>query len=213
MAKDKIDKKNAPRIYNIEDIVAVMNKKGYQIEDKSFKPNIVGIRSLSAEPNKFDDHIALFYSDKEGFIAYHLFEATTDPGLYYLENPMRVEGTAILCEGQYLDAYKIDLHNGKYRALCQRLGAVKVYRDPNRDNLFDMDPKKAQTGYFGINIHHAGLDSIQVDKWSAGCQVLKRLEDFNSLMAVCEKSARLNGNVFSYTLLNEKDFDEEDKKL
>jgi hypothetical protein len=190
------------------DIVEVMNKKGYVIDEQPFKPNIVGIRSANMEPNKFDDKIALFYSDKDGLVSFHIFDATTDPGLYYLNEPLNVDGTAILCEGQYVDAYAIDKHKNQYRALCQRLKAVKVYRDADRDNLFDVENAKTQTGYFGINIHHAGIDSKQVDKWSAGCQVLKRLEDFNSLMAVCEKSARLNGNVFSYTLINEKDFEE-----
>lgn len=192
-------------------LIEVMNSKGYVTYEKPFQPNIVGIRSAEMEPDVFNDKIALFYSDEDGLIAFHLFDATTDPGLFYLENPLNVDGTAILCEGQYLNTYKIDLHNNKYRALCQRLGAVKVFRDENRDDLFDLDESKKHVGYFGINIHHAGIDSVQVNKWSAGCQVLKKLEDFNSLMAVCEKSARVNGNVFSYTLLNESDFEIDNK--
>lgn len=188
-------------------IVEVMNAKGYKIFEQPFKPNIVGIRSLQAQPNSFDDWIALFYSDSRGQVAFHLFEATTDPGLFYLENPLNVDGAAILAEGQYLDTYKIDLHKNQYRALCQRLGPVRVYRDADRDNLFDLDEQKTSTGFFGINIHHAGVVSNEVNKWSAGCQVFRNLSDFNSFMAVCEKSARVNGNVFTYTLINEKDFE------
>ena len=34
------------------------------------------------------------------------------------------------------DVYKIDKHQGKYKALCQRNGKVKVYRDGRRAREF-----------------------------------------------------------------------------
>jgi hypothetical protein len=38
---------------------------------------------------------------------------------------MNSKGCAILKEGQYKGVYEIDLHNGKYEAICQRLGPVR----------------------------------------------------------------------------------------
>ena len=52
-------------------------------------------------------------------------QCTTLPGLYWLENPMNSKGCAILKEGQYKGVYEIDLHNGKYEAICQRLGPAR----------------------------------------------------------------------------------------
>ena len=69
-----------------------------------------------------------------------------------------------------------------------------------------MDPSTIDTGYFGINIHKAGRASTQVDKWSAGCQVISRSEDFATFMDLTEEAAERHGNSFTYTLLLETDF-------
>lgn len=85
-------------------------------------------------------------------------------------------------------------------------------RDADRDNVLDFelmnDPKKIITGIFKTNIHRANEDyeSIQVDKWSAGCQVIADPIDFAMLMNLCDKASMLYGNKFSYTLLENKDF-------
>ena len=57
----------------------------------------------------------------------------------------------------------------------------------------------------GINIHKAGESSIVVDGWSAGCQVLARSMDFRELMNIVNLAIPLWGDVFTYTLLEEKD--------
>ena len=61
---------------------------------------------------------------------------------------------------------------------------------------------------FGINIHRAGTfinGSTQIDKWSAGCQVLSKESDFNLLMELAEKAKTLYGNSFTYTLIESRD--------
>ena len=61
---------------------------------------------------------------------------------------------------------------------------------------------------FGINIHRAGTfinGSTQIDKWSAGCQVLSKESDFNLLMGLAEKARTLYGNSFTYTLIESRD--------
>ena len=67
------------------------------------------------------------------------------------------------------------------------------------------DESKIQEGIFGINIHKAGADSTYVENWSEGCQVFKRVKDFDEFMKICKKSAKIHGNSFSYTLIESSD--------
>lgn len=69
----------------------------------------------------------------------------------------------------------------------------------------DCDESSIEEGMFGINIHKAGEASVVVDSWSAGCQVLARDTDFRELMNIVELSIPIWGNIFTYTLLEEKD--------
>ncbi len=113
------------------------------------------------------------------------------------------KGVARLVPGQYRGVWKIDKHQGKYDALCQRNGNVTVWRDANRDLLFE--EKVTDTGMFGINIHKAGTDSTWVENWSEGCQVFKKVKDFDAFMSICRKASAIHGNKFSYTLLESTD--------
>jgi hypothetical protein len=74
-----------------------------------------------------------------------------------------------------------------------------VYRDSDLD--LEYDENKITNGMYGINIHKAGRDSTWVENWSAGCQVFKRVKDFEEFMAIIRKAKKIHGNKFSYTLL------------
>ena len=67
------------------------------------------------------------------------------------------------------------------------------------------DETKIQEGVFGINIHHAGADSTYVNDWSMGCQVFKKLADFEEFMKICRKARDIHGNSFTYTLIGSDD--------
>jgi len=182
-----------------------------QVKAKGFKVftagkwniNIVGVRSPSRKSNVFDDFIHVVFKDHSNSFVDLVFQITTDPGLYWLKNPSRVDGTAILVGNkQYRGVWKIDKHQGKYDALCQRNGKVTVYRDRNKDSILDMDSTSISEGYYGINIHRSSLHgSTEVNRYSAGCQVFADPNDFSCFMSLCKKSAKLYGNSFSYTLL------------
>jgi hypothetical protein len=96
------------------------------------------------------------------------------------------------------------LHRGKYEALGQN-AAVKVWRDKNKDMTFD--EVTIQEGVFGINIHRSNptTESAYVENWSEGCQVFKRVKDFNEFMAICRRSRDIHGNSFTYTLIESSD--------
>ena len=185
--------------------------KGYVLFTEPLKLNIWGFRSASIIPGEFDDEIHVFTNIANSVHdrikwAYFVFKCTTDPGTYWLNNPMQQQGTAILAPNQYIDAYKIDKHRGKYYALCQRLKIVEVIRDFNRDSVLDFLSGVKTSGFYGINIHRARRqgETYIVDKWSAGCQVFKNAKDFEFFMKLCEMHRKVHGNKFTYTLVDEK---------
>ena len=189
------------------DFKTLFNKKGYAFFTKGkYNLNIIGVRAAGRQvTNSFDDVLVLIYKTTTGLWNRQIYQITTDPGRYYVLNPMNRKGTAILVPGQYRGAYKIDKHRGKYNALCQKK-PVKVYRDDNKDEIYDYDPNKLDEGLFGINIHKAGPDSKRVDTWSAGCQVFAKEDEFSRFMEFCKKQiASGKGDTFTYTLLKEED--------
>ena len=195
----------------IEDAVKAKGYKWFEdANNKGYDVNIVGVRNNSTKgrvTNAFDDHITISYK-VDGEWQFHCYKCTTDPGTHWVENIMRKEGVAILKPGQYRRSHKIRLHAGKYEALGQQR-PVKVYRDNNRDDKYDLLEESVQEGLFGINIHRAtkweGKKSSQVDKWSAGCQVIAANDDWAVFMKICRQARDLWGNNFTYTLLESKD--------
>ena len=188
---------------SIRALIASLRNKGYIIYDKPYQLNIVGVRKDSTVPNKFDDLIYAFWKTDKGDWEGKYFTATTDPGTYYLKNPLSKLGTAILKEGQWVDTYIIGLHKGQYEALVQRK-PVTVIRDYDRNAVLDFNNGREETGLFGINIHKAGKDSKDVDTWSAGCQVFQKSDDFNTFMELARKHRQAYGNTFTYTLIDER---------
>ena len=190
-----------------------LQKKGYKIFMRPFELNIVGVRSDSTKPNAFDDTIYVFYVDKEGKLIQQKFQATTDPGTYWLQNPMNPQGTAILKQGQYIGSHAMGLHRGKYMELVQQR-PVTVMRDYDRNAILDFNNGREDTGLFGINIHRAsetGTTKV-VDHYSAGCQVFASITDFILFMSLCERHKELYGNSFTYTLIDERAINREAKK-
>ena len=198
--------------YTREQIESTLKSKGYVwFEDKSNKSydvNIVGVRNNDPSvakkvTNVFDDHITISFKDENGVWQFYCWNATCDPGKKGVMEFHNNKGVARLIPNQYRTTWTVDLHQGKYEALCQRLAKVKVWRDANKNLLFE--ETVTDEGMFGINIHKAGTDSTWVENWSEGCQVFKRVKDFNEFMKICKKAKKIHGNKFSYTLLESTD--------
>ena len=197
--------------YTREQIETAVKSKGYAwFENGDYNLNIVGIRNSATGTevtNKFDDKITLSFKC-DGQWEFYIYDCTTDPGRYWVENIMRKEGVAVLKEGQYRGSHIIRLHQGRYEALGQDRN-VTVYRDNNKDGKYDLDPNNTQTGLFGINIHRAtkwgGKKSSQVDKWSAGCQVIANNDDWHEFLDICYEAKAIWGNNFTYTLIESND--------
>ena len=199
-------------MYTREQIETSVKSKGYvwfgDEKNKGYDVNIVGVRNNSPSiadkvTNVFDDFITLTFKDEMGKLQFYCWSATTDPGKKGVMEFHNNKGVGRLVSGQYRSVWMIDLHQGKYEALCQRNGNVNVYRDANRNLTFE--ELIVDIGMFGINIHKAGQDSTWVENWSEGCQVFKRVKDFDVFMSICKKAAKIHGNKFSYTLLESTD--------
>ena len=198
-------------MYTREQIQAAVESKGYRwFEKGDYNVNIVGVRNSDTSnrvTNKFDDKITISYKI-DGEWKFHIYNCTTDPGDDWVDNPMMEKGVAILKPGQYPKSHKIRLHAGKYTALGQQ-NNVKVYRDANKDGVYDYDESTVDEGLFGINIHRAtalsGRTSTYVDKWSAGCQVIANNDDWHEFLGICEKARDIWNNNFTYPLIESKD--------
>ena len=188
-----------------------MARKRYTVFTQPYRLNIVGVRDLSGEPNRFNDSINVFFKDNVGSWTFKSNPATTDPGTYYLLNPMNVSGTAIVVPGQYPNSHALGLHRGEYTALVQR-GPITVVRDPNKDDRLDFTAGTPISGVYGINIHRATSSgsSTVVDRYSAGCQVFANSSDFAQFIQWCQRHSQMYGNTFTYTLLEEADLEGND---
>lgn len=192
----------------LQQIIKTAESKGYTIDKRPFKLNLIGVRNEKAtNQNTFDDQIAYFYYDNNGQLRGKVSVGTTDPSTYWLNNPMSVKGAAVLKSGEYKDAYAIGLHKGLYTALVQ-VKPVTTIRDNDRNALINYFAPTT-TGLYGINIHRATLNKANkavIGQDSAGCQVFRDVADYNEMIDLAKKSRERYGNSFSYILLDERDY-------
>ncbi len=199
---------NYLNMYNKEQIEKAVKSKGYAWFEgiKDFDVNIVGVRNAKvgkSVTNVFDDHITISYKEN-GEWKFFEWSITTDPGTKAIKEFHNPKGVARLVPNQYRGSHQIGLHQGKYEAMRQQK-PVKVYRDKNKDMTFN--ETVIEEGVFGINIHRSNpkTESAYVENWSEGCQVFKRVKDFNEFMGIVNKAKLIHGNSFTYTLLQSDD--------
>ena len=194
---------------SIAKIIARMKELNYQVFYRPNQLNIIGVRTATVVPNKFDDNMFVFWMNDNGSFEGRKYPVTTDTGTFWLKNPKEQNGSALLKAGQYIDSWQKGFHNRneptkRYPALVQAK-PITVFRDYNKDNVLDFDGKE-QTGLFGINIHRVNpsATSTTVDRWSAGCQVFANPNDFADFMKLVDKHIASVGNAFTYTLVDNR---------
>jgi hypothetical protein len=199
-------------MYTREQIEAAVKAKAYvwfdDTSNKGYDVNIVGVRNNSPEvgdrvTNLFDDYMTVSYK-VDGVWKFASWAITTDPGTKAVKEYHNPNGVARVVPGQYRGMWAVGLHQGKYEAMRQ-VKPVKVYRDKNKDMTFN--ETVIEEGIFGINGHRSNptTESAYVENWSEGCQVFKRVKDFNEFMAIMNKSKAIHSNSFTYTLLESTD--------
>lgn len=193
-------------------ICSYMEAKGYKLFKNPGELNIVYVEGCDADgtpnadkPNEFNDRrlVIRFNGDVPKIIGN--WEATTEPGFYYTDNPMNIAGAARIKFGQYLNAWQVGTHGNSapHEALIQ-VAPVTVFRDYNRDMARTGD--KEDTGNFGIN-QHAGYDYPygNINKASAGCLVGRTWDGHEEFMAIVKADPRYKrdprGFAFSSTII------------
>jgi len=165
--------------------------------------NIIGLRDESNMHKDIYNDFIIAFDSKEAY----MFNATTDPSVYYTQNPMDGVGCAHLCYGYYRNAYMIGIHaKGKpyqHEALVQRGNKVKIWRDVNKNFVQDAT-EPIEEGYFGINIHK-NLSTLNLIQYSsAGCQVIQHVNDFEYFINFVKLHAQ---KFYSYLLCNIREVD------
>lgn len=193
---------------NEEGVLKAFADKDYKFFISPYSVNIFGIR-MKTGTNKFDDYLCVAYYDDKGCFMNHVYLATTEPGDDYMLKPLHKDGTAIMLEGQYRGAYKL-LHHRGYPALRQ-VKPIRFFRDDNKDIEHDLKGVgKFIEEVILANIHHANnsesTPSTYVDKWSAACQVIRKITDWDNFLKLVRVSKDMYGNSFTYTLFNKTDF-------
>ena len=192
----------------IETIHECMRDNGMVVFERPFDVTLGGIRTKDNSSNKFNDWLfASLFTDRGGIMSI-IVEGTTDAGLYYRENPMNVDGTAIIMHGkQYRGAYTY-MEKGGHRGqeAFRQTGPMDYWRDANRDIYLDFDGEVQLGKIFATNGHDMGKVGEDVNKWSAGCWGSEEENmDLLYLMAKIQ-IAHGFGDKFSYALLHENMF-------
>lgn len=197
--------------FTAERIVSEYKARNYRLKTGILELNLFGIRNTDSQSNTFDDAVGAIYKDANDTWRILQFPATTDPGVFYRENPINVDGTAIIAPGQYLDCYQVGLHRG-YEAF-QQVGKMGYVRDKNKNKILDFALYLIKSniiyGIFATNIHYSNptAESINVDKWSAGCQVLSLAKNLKLLLNLAKEGIRMfkYKNRFDYALFELKE--------
>lgn len=205
---------------NFDRIVSAYEKKGHTFyTNRTYNLNVGAIRSMNSKSNEFDDILFTAYYEDLRKPVIHCWPATTDPGKYWLQNPMNKNGTAIVVPGQYRNSHCLGLHgrssSSPYAAL-EQCGDMLYVRDNNKDTKLDFDlyrdpVKLAAFGFRGnikTNIHRASAWKIirLIERYSAGCQVLQNPKDFDMLIRLYQVYLQKGfPNRVTYTLFEEID--------
>ena len=166
----------------VKQIVLYMQQKGYWIARSPNMYNIVYIEGLNSDgsenddaPNVWNDRRMVFRIRANGKPEMIVNDqATTEPGNYYVINPLNPHGAARIAFGQY-KAWVDGMHKGVQPALVQR-GLIKVHRDLNKDGKRTKTDPIDIGDTFGINQHSTaeGVIPTNIDRYSAGCLVGRR---------------------------------------
>jgi hypothetical protein len=190
--------------FTYDKVKSVITKKGYPFRIGEGEINMIAVRSNNRAVDTWDDFFCLLWIEGGKKMIWVDDNFTTDPGIYYMQvKLLNPAGCGILAPGYHKDIWVIGAHGtNKYEAFVQLGGPVKAYRDRNKDNYMDFDPKTIQSGHFGCNQHH-GYDFLKVGNNSAMCQVHKFKKDLAVVLAQAKKD---KATKWSYTLLDEADF-------
>ena len=186
-----------------------MKSKGYKVYEDKFILNMVGLRKKDdgSITNRFDETMCVFFKNGNGNWELYEYTITTLPG-YEPRQKQLPDTVSILKLGQYVNQFKIGLHQGKADHKCLKFATTINHVNKNVDK-YDYNSKTNKAA-IGINIHRSNKSGagVSVFNWSKGCQVFKMASQFDQFMGFCEKQeSEARKNSFTYTLIKQSEFD------
>lgn len=189
----------APMDSFAERLLRAMKAKGYVVDEGDDVVNIAYVAGMNEEgvknanrTNAFDDVRVVFRVVDGKPVILGSWQATIETGKLYTEHPIVSGGAARIAFNQF-KAWQVGYHRGKYEALVQTGGPVTVHRDLNED--YDREGDRVQTGYFGINQHHAyNAPKDDIGANSAGCLVGRMVKSHQDFMALVKSDKRYKAN-------------------
>lgn len=176
-------------------IIKYMLDKNYHVFTKTGEYNIVYVEGMNSDgtvnndaPNQFNDRrIVIEFVDGIPKIK-GIWEATTEPGTYWVNNPMNPKGAARIQFNQF-KAWRVGTHKDQFPALVQ-VDNITVHRDFDRNGSRTGD--KLDTGSdFGVNQHHAkDAPRHDIGRWSAGCLVGRSKAEHDQFMEIIMQDRR-----------------------
>lgn len=165
---------------------------------------LIGIRDSSKlKKDVINDYLG-YITRNELFLA----PGTTDPGVYYYENPMNDKGTFHLKTKFHKNIWCFGKHRG-YEALVNDWRyclPTEGWRDANFNFEFDEDDITVK-GHYGINFHRMHPINIvnKIGRYSAGCQVVQDPKHFEKILNRCKQTNKYKSpgkSIYSYLLLD-----------
>jgi hypothetical protein len=174
-------------------IIDAYTKNDWYIARGANAINILFLRNVDREfnsiPPKIDswnDACILWNAEINGIIRViePYFSITIDPGKYYTDRPLNINGAARIADGQY-KAWTRGLHgSGRTAHMGFRQDSpINVLRDVDKDGKVS-SKDFLNSGVFYCNWHTTGkrsqkIFSANVGKWSAGCTVWQYTSQFD----------------------------------
>lgn len=150
----------------------------------------------------WNDAVGVLCVDSDGHVKLsQLFQCTTEPGRYYVQNRLNPEGAAVaLIDYLHKDIWVRGAHKDQQNCLIQQGAEISVVRDGNGNGRRDAsDP--IRKGYYGINMHSTkgNYDIKSIGRWSAGCTVIPNVQQHQYIMGIVNKA---ENKKISYILLD-----------
>lgn len=212
---------------DVDKLINAMNTKGYKIFTRPFEANIIGIRK-QYEGQKYsnafkDDLFLMFKTDNTSNWEIFKFKISTMPGFYKVDENGKKDknglfnikqsqkmlgrgkspnnGMGILKESQYINIFEIGTHIGA--SAMKTRGPQAFYRDNSPGDTIKYTGEGK--GAAGMLIHKGYPGGTTVDNYSEGCQIFSNGSQLEKFFSMCEEHSKRYGNVFTYTLMLERD--------
>lgn len=193
----KLDNSYASRV------VKYMQSKGYFVAMGDRMYNIVYIEGINDDatvnadtPNQWNDLRTIIEITEAGIPRFMgMWNATTEPGAKYTNNPLNPGGAFRIKFGQY-KAWQVGVHKD-HEALVQ-CGDIEGWRDKNKDFQRTGD-KLVKGSDFGVN-QHWGYDMATIEGASAGCLVGRTRTGHREFMTLVKRDRRYQVSS-SYTFM------------